>query len=140
MPERPTPDDLAFRGEVARLRADERRRRFPLGLNVGHPDGHRCGHQLPWPVPTEYDAGLRFDVLDALVEQLLPTWQDGSIWCWLTRPGVPEVHDVDLDWLAAARRATGAHGVPLVGFRAVTRTGWHDTMTGRSRWWKRLRG
>lgn len=134
-----SPDDLAFRGEVARLRAGERRRTFPLGLHLGHPHGPRQEVELPWPVPAEYDAGLRFDVADALVEALLDDSGIRSVWAWLTRPGVPEVHDRDLEWLSAAHRAVEAHGLQLAGFRAVTRTGWLDVVSGRRRTWKRLR-
>lgn len=143
--------DLAFRNEVARLRAAERRRSFPLGVHVGDPGGVRSGLALPWPVPPEYDAGLRFDVADALVDVLLgnghgrhetPDAHDGgeqAMWGWLTRPGVPSVHDRDLEWFAALTRAAEAHGRSLAGFRAVTRTGWLDVVSGRGRAWRRLR-
>ncbi len=95
---------------------------------------------MEWPAPAVYDTGLRFDVLDGLVETLLPSWEGADpVWVWLTRPGVPEVHDVDLTWFAAAQRVLGAHGVPRAGFRAVTRTGWLDVATGESRTWTRLR-
>lgn len=146
------PADLAFRTEVARLRAAERRRSFPLGVHVGAPDGPRSGLALPWPVPPEYDAGLRFDLADALVDDLLGQGHDRPaghqahdgraeqpVWGWLTRPGVPRVHDRDLEWLSAVTRAVGAHGLPIAGFRAVTRTGWLDVVSGRSRTWRRLR-
>src|SRR5688572_16368693 len=56
------PAGLGFQAEVAQLRAGERRRLFPLALHVGVPDGARRGVELAWPVPHEYDAGLRFDV------------------------------------------------------------------------------
>lgn len=135
------PDEAAFRVEVARLRGCERRRTFPLGLHVGTPDGARRSLEVPWPVPAEYDAGLRFDLVDALVEALLEDpLGTQSLWAWLTRPGVPEVHDRDLEWLSAAHRAVAAHGLQLAGFRAVTRTGWLDVVSGRHRTWKRLRG
>ena len=127
--------DPDFRAEVARLRSAERRRTFPLAVHVGTPSGTRLRLELPWPVPGEYDAGVRFDVMCALVDEL----EGGSAWCWLTRPGVPEVHDVDLAWFSAASRAFGAHAVELAGFRAVTRTGWLDVVTGESRTWSRLR-
>ena len=132
------PGDPDFRREVARLRAAERRRSFPLGLHLGHPQGTRHGVEVPWPVPAEYDAGLRFDVLDALLEQ----WDEvagGPVCVWLTRPGVPTVHDVDLEWLAAATRGCGAHEVELLTVRAVTHTGWLDVVTGEQRVWRRLR-
>jgi hypothetical protein len=132
--------DPAFRAEVARLRAADQRRLFPLGVHVGTPDGPRRHADVPWPVPAAYDPGLRFDIVDALVDGLLATQpRDEPAWGWLTRPGVPEVHDCDLGWLAAAVRVFGAHGLPLAGFRAVTRTGWLDLVSGENRTWKRLR-
>jgi hypothetical protein len=144
MPARPSADpaDQLFRDEVARLRAAAGLRRFfPLGVHVGAPDGRRRSLELPWPVPREYDAGLRFDVADGLVEGLLTGWPEAeAVWGWVTRPGVPQVHDCDLGWLAALTRAVGAHGRPVAGFRAVTRTGWLDVASGESRTWKRLRG
>ena len=129
-----------FRAEVARFRAGERRRVFPATLHLGVPEGPRPSLQTPWPVPAEYDAGLRFDLAVALVDTLLPQWPVGEDpWAWLTRPGVPEVHDCDLGWLSAVWRALAAHGLALRGFRAVTRPGWLDPVTGESRTWKRLR-
>ena len=130
----------AFDAEVAGLRAGERRRRFPLGVHVGHPVGPRRGLEVAWPVPCEYDAGLRFDVADRLVLALMEEWSDPpAIWGWVTRPGVPELHDCDLEWFAGVSRAVGAHDVVLAGFRAVTRTGWHDVVSGESFIWRRPR-
>ncbi len=135
------PGELLFRGEVARLRASERRRLFPLQVHVGVPDGPRRCVELPWPVPSEYDAGLRFDVADALVEGLLTGRPEAeAVWGWVTRPGVPQVHDCDLEWFATFTRVLGVHGMRSAGFRAVTRTGWLDVASGESRTWKRLRG
>jgi hypothetical protein len=57
----------------------------------------------------------------------------------VARPGTPDLHDLDLLWLAAARTAFGMHGRALDGFYAVTRTGWRDVLTGETRVWKRLR-
>ena len=133
------PAEPDFRAEVARLRSGERRRWFPAHLHVGVPAGEQRRLAMPWPVPAEYDAGLRFDVADALVEALLDDSGIRSVWVWLTRPGVPEVHDRDLEWLSAAHRAVEGHGLQLAGFRAVTRTGWLDVVSGRRRTWKRLR-
>jgi hypothetical protein len=130
----------AFRSEVARLRAAERRRLFPLGLQVGTPDGHRLRLEVPWPVPPELDPGLRFDLAEALVDAVVRSRpEDRPVWAWVTRPGVPQLHDCDLDWFAAVSRAVGAHQVLLAGFRAVTRTGWLDVVSGASDSWKRPR-
>ena len=133
-------DGVAFGAEVVRLRAVERRRRFPLGVHLGHPDGPRRGVELPWPVPAEYDVGLRFDVVDALVHALLEDPpHEGPVWAWSTRPGVPEMHDRDLEWCSVALRAVEAQALTFAGFRAVTRTGWLDVLSGERRTWKRLR-
>ena len=102
------------------------------------PLGDRLAVEVPWPAPAAYDHGLRFDLLVTLVER----WARGGHragFGWLTRPGVPEVHDVDLLWLAAASRAFGARGVDLLGFLALTRSGWIDVRSGERRTWKRLR-
>jgi hypothetical protein len=134
------PNEGDFREEVDRLRGGERRRIFPVGVHVGVPAGVRRRLEVPWPVPQEYDAGLSFDLLDALVDELVRGESpSGHAWTWLTRPGVPEVHDCDLGWLAAARRAFCSHGLALAGFRTVTRTGWLDPVTGESRTFKRPR-
>ena len=136
----PGPADRAFRVEVARFRVAERRRVFPLGLHVGAPDGPQRRLEVPWPVPREYDAGLRFDLADALVDTVVADWrEDEPFWAWLTRPGVPEVHDHDLGWLAATTKAMEARQRELAGFRVVTRTGWLDLVSGERRTWKRLR-
>jgi hypothetical protein len=133
-------DDQLFRDAVARLRATERRRLFPLSVHVGVPDGAQRGLELAWPVPEEYDAGLRFDVVDALAEGLLAEVPAlGAAWGWVVRPGVPQPHDQDLAWFAAVSRVFAAHELTMKGFRAVTRTGWLDVVTGESRTWKRLR-
>lgn len=112
-----------------------------MGVHVGAPGGLQRRLEVPWPVPATHDQGLRFDLVDALVDGLVEQWPAGEpAWGWLTRPGVAEVHDCDLGWLAAALHAFGVHGLPLEGFRAVTRTGWLDLLTEESRTWKRLRG
>ena len=132
--------DLAFRSEVSQLRSSERRRLFPLGLHVGSPGGVVRRLEVPWPAPADLDQGLRFDLADALIDDLADSWPVGrEPWAWVTRPGVPEVHDSDLEWLSAVSRALGAHQLPMAGFRAVTRTGWLDVLTGEHRAWKRLR-
>jgi hypothetical protein len=93
---------------------------------------------VPWPVPLSYDAGLRFDLVSALLER----WEGnpgGQAFGWLTRPGVPELHDRDLEWHSDTGRAFGGHGLELLGFRAVTRTGWVDVTSGERQVWRRLR-
>jgi hypothetical protein len=92
---------------------------------------------LPWPEPRWHDAGVRLDVVTALLARTDPAVATAH--GWITRPGVPELHDADLDWYAVAVRGWGVHGVALTGFHAVTRTGWVDVLTGERRAWKRLR-
>jgi hypothetical protein len=125
--------DAAFRLEVGRLRARDQRRTFPVELRVGRPAGPQVSLEVP-----RTDPGLRLDLTCALLD-LWREQHDGSAFAWTVRPGVPTPHDADLAWYAAAVRAFGAVGAPLPGFRAVTKTGWLDVVTGESRVWKRLR-
>jgi hypothetical protein len=136
-PTAPTPDldvDAAFRLEVGRLRLRDRRRTFPAELRVGRPAGARVSLELP-----PADVGLRFDLATALLDVWREEHGGGPAYAWVVRPGVPTVHDTDLAWYAATVRAAGAHGLELEGFRAVTRAGWLDVVTGESRVWRRLR-
>ena len=135
---------VAWRTEVGRFRAAQPRRIFPLTVQVGVPLGPRVGAEVPWPMPAGYDDGLRFDVVDVLLD----AWQrlgrqeaqeSRDAYLWLTRPGVPELHDVDLLWHAAAAGAFAAHETGLLGVLALTRTGWVDVRTGDRRVWRRLR-
>ena len=132
-PVEPADVDAAFRLEVGRLRARDRRRTFPAELHVGRPAGPRVSLEVP-----AADAGLRLDLLGALLD----VWREqhgGRAFGWVVRCGVPTPHDVDLAWYAAAVRAFGALGEVPLGFRAVTKAGWLDVVTGESRVWKRLR-
>ena len=131
-------EGAAWRREVGGFRASEQRRRHPLGIHVGEPGGWRTTVELPWPEPRWRDSGLRTDVVTALLAHTDPATVVAAHG-WITRPGVPELHDADLAWFAAAVRGWGAHGVALTGFHAVTRTGWVDVVTGEHRVWKRLR-
>ena len=134
------PADQAFRREVATFRTRDGRRLFPMHVHVGVPDGHRRRLEVPWPVPASYDVGVRLDLAGALVEALAQEWpRNVAAWGWLTRPGQPALHDCDLAWLAVVRHAFGVHDQTLAGFRAVTRSGWLDVVTGEIRTWKRLR-
>ena len=128
----------AWRREVGDFRFREQRRRHPLGVHVGEPTDWRESLELPWPEPRWHDSGLRDDLVTALLSRTDPA-SVVTAHAWITRPGVPELHDADLVWYAAAVRGFGAHGVGLTGFLAVTRTGWVDVATGDRRAWKRLR-
>jgi len=90
---------------------------------------------VPWPHAREQDAGLRFDLADALLSRR----GSDEPFVWLTRPGTPVPHDLDHGWHAAFLRTAGAHEILLAGFRVVTRTGWYDVVSGERRVWKRLR-
>jgi hypothetical protein len=132
--------DPEWRLEVGRTRAAHPRRALPFTVNVGWPAGARVTATLPWPLPHEHDdAGLRFDVLDALVDQWQDGHEDAQACAWSTRPGVPTLHDEDLLWHAAARHVFEAREVALVAFRVVTHTGWLDVASGASTTWRRLR-
>jgi hypothetical protein len=125
--------DAAFRIEVGRLRARDHRRTFPPELHVGRPAGPRVSVEVP-----AADVGLRLDLCAAMLDR----WREehgGPAFGWVLRAGVPVPHDEDLAWYAAAVRAFGALGETPQGFRAVTRAGWLDVVTGESRVWKRLR-
>ena len=129
----PAADRLAvLRREVGLFRAGERRRRFPAALHLGELGGTRLSMVLPASLS---DPALAFDLVDTLPTPDVARARD----VWLTRPGVPELHDQDLLWLTAADGVLGARGVRLRSFHAVTRTGWLDVRTGERRTWKRLR-
>lgn len=152
MPVAPVPEmpdfDLAaaLRLEVWGLRRAQPRRVFAPRLRLGVPgdpgtltsDGLSPLTGSPWPPPRWLDAGARADVCDRLVS----AWTSRSgtaAYCWYTRPGPPSLHDEDHAWMAAARWAFAAHGVPMLGFWVVTRYGWRDPVSGEERRWKRLR-
>jgi hypothetical protein len=139
-----------WRAEVGALRSDERRRRFPMGVHVGTPVGRRRTAEVLWPVPDHYDAGLRLDLLSGLLDAFLgadrvattgPAAGAGrwELFGWVTRPGEPVLHDRDLEWYSSAAHAFAAYDVRLLGFRAVTRSGWLDVVNGDHRVWRRLR-
>lgn len=124
-----------LRQEVGLLRERESRRVFDVAITVGELAGERDSFVLRAQDVPAMDIGLRIDVVSSLVDQSAP----GSISAWLTRPGAPHVHDVDLEWFAAANVAFGMHGRELAGFYAITRAGWLDVRTGEQMVWKRLR-
>jgi hypothetical protein len=124
-----------LREEVGRFRARESRRVFDASVHVGVLGGPRTGFVVRARDLAAVDAALRVDVLTALVEESPMEWCTA----WLVRPGVPEPHDLDLQWLSAAHTAFGIHGRRLDGCYAITRSGWRDLLTGESRAWVRLR-
>jgi hypothetical protein len=124
-----------LRQEVGRFRARETRRVFDPAVHVGRPCGERDTFVVRRQDVPAVNHGLRVDVVSSLVAQ---TSAECTM-AWVTRPGVPHPHDIDLEWLSAARVAFGMHGRDLDGFFAITRTGWLDVRTGERREWKRLR-
>ncbi len=123
-----------LRREVGTFRAVEQRRRFPVALHVGVLGGPRASWEVPH-VPGGLDAAAAFDVVDGR----LAADQPAEVDAWLTRPGVPALHDHDLLWLRATSAVLASRGTVLRSFHAVTRTGWLDVLGGESRVWKRLR-
>jgi hypothetical protein len=124
-----------LREEVGLFRVRETRRIFDLTVYVGVLGGARDSFVVRAQDLPVMDAALRTDVLSALVEA---TASD-CLTAWWARPGLPEPHDLDLLWLAAARSAFGMHERSLDGCYALTRYGWLDVLTGERRAWKRLR-
>ena len=129
-------DDRALlRDEVGRLRLRETRRVFDISVNVGTLGGERDSFVVRAQDMPVVDTELRTDVVSALVETTAPTWRTA----WLVRPGLPEPHDLDFEWLSATRVAFGIHARTLDGFYTVTRGGWLNVLTGERKAWKRLR-
>jgi hypothetical protein len=124
-----------LREEVGRFRARESRRVFDLALHVGQLGGPRDTFVVPARDLPVMDVGLRTDVASALLEGTDASWGDA----WVTRPGTPELHDLDLQWLAAVTEVFAMHGRTLEGFWVLTRFGWRDALTEETRVWKRLR-
>jgi hypothetical protein len=144
----------ALRLAVFGLRRTTRARTFPPVLHVGTlggtPDGTPGvtagitlgavlagdrGGDVSVAVDPGADHALRSDV----VARLLELQDDPAPSVWLTRVGVPDVHDLDLALLAASSSAFAEAGTPLPWFVVVTKNGWIRPATGESRAWHRLR-
>ncbi len=132
-----TPAKVAaqLRLEVAALRRRESRRVFDAAVSVGQLGGVRDSFVVRAADLGVVDAGLQVDLLCTLLESADPGWCAA----WLTRAGEIDLHDVDVAWMSAARRAFAIHERELVGFYVITRHGWRDMSTGQQRVWKRLR-
>ena len=126
---------LLLREEVGRFRARESRRVFDSSVHVGLLGGPRTGFVVRAQDLPAVDAALRVDVLTTLIAESPPQWCTA----WLVRPGTPERHDLDLQWLAAAHAAFGIHDRPLDGCYVITRSGWRDLLSDETRVWARLR-
>jgi hypothetical protein len=124
-----------LREEVGRFRARESRRVFDPSVHVGQLAGDRSGFVIRAQDRTAMDAALRLDVASRLVEQSPSEWRTA----WLVRPGTPERHDLDLEWLAAFRTALDVHARPLEACYVITRSGWRDLRSDHQHVWARLR-
>jgi len=126
---------LLLREEVGRFRLRESRRVFDTSVNVGVLAGPRTAFVVRAADLPAFDAALRLDVVTTLVEQSPDDWRTA----WVVRAGTTELHDLDLQWLAAVRLGFAIHGRPLAGCYVVTRAGWRDAQTEEQRVWARLR-
>jgi hypothetical protein len=130
----PVAQAATLRRLVIAFKAGEHRRAFAPALHVGDPDGVRVSHGVRGT--DVLDAALRVEIVAALL--LRVRREVAAPWVWLTRAGELDRHDVDADWLAAARAAYAEAGVPLA-MVVVTRSGWVDPRSGTLRRWRRLR-
>ena len=128
------PTDAALRLEVGRFRRGEHRRRFPTRLSLGELAGDRTSVE----VPAEVDLQLGTDLALALAERTPADLWGHLVW-WVTRPGVPDLHEMDNRWIAATAQAAGVLGLDRLPIYVITRTGWLDPVGGNSRRWVRLR-
>jgi hypothetical protein len=110
-------------------------RTVPPVLHVGVPGGPTRHFTIRHDEPTDH--ALRADVVSGMTGR--PTRHgERPPWVWLGRAGDLAVHDLDVQWLAAACTAYGEAGLDLT-MVVVTRRGWRDPRTGASRTWVRLR-
>lgn len=123
----------ALRRAVFALRSGERRRVFETAVHVGDPDGEHASYAVGGD---RLDQALRVDLLATLLTNVP---EDQTPAFWLTRVGVPEPHDDDRVWLAAARQAFAEAGQEPRWCAIVTKNGWYDPVGGDSVTWDRLR-
>jgi hypothetical protein len=124
-----------LREEVGRFRRRDSRRVFDASVHVGTLGGARTGFVARAQDVPALDAALKVDVVCALLGDSPAAWRTA----WLVRPGTPEPHDLDLQWLAAFVTAFGILDRVLDGCYVVTRAGWRDPVSDESRTWARLR-
>lgn len=123
---RPDPRLLsALRAELAAfVNAAGARRVLPAVFRLGLPGGHRGRDQVAVPDERGFDSGLRADLVERCLEEVMTRDEDRLLLPWLTRGGDLVAHDVDVAWAAAAREGFGRHGLAFPGFYVVTRRGW----------------
>ena len=122
-----------LRRAVFALRSRERRRVFPAQVHVGDPEGD---HATYTDDGTGLDESLRTDVVAALLRQQ-PEGQRSAV--WVTRVGVPELHDLDVAWTSPCLSAFAEAGETPAWFAIITKRGWYAPMSGESVTWQRLR-
>lgn len=125
--------EALLRRAVLDLKATQRRKVFGPVVHVGEPGVLDVSFGVRAEEPMDH--ALRADVVTALLRR---TARHEPALVWLTRPGELSFHDVDADWLAAARTAYAEAGRPLT-MVVVTRRGWRDPRSGVRREWRRLR-
>ncbi|WP_028650691.1 hypothetical protein [Nocardioides halotolerans] len=128
----PARTDALLRCAVVDHVTRERRRVFPPVLHVGTPGGGVASLDAASCEPADHS--LRTDLVAAL--RARAGAHDDLV--WLTRCGGPDLQDVDVRWLAAARAAYDEAGAALT-FVVVDRHGWRDPRSGLARTWARVR-
>ena len=128
------------RGIAAELRSFVRdagtRRALPLTAYVGVPGAGRTRlvHD-----PAQ-DQVLRADLVERVVDGLPQRVVERAGACaWVTRPGDVALDTRDLHWLTACRAGFQRHDLELPAFFVVSRYGWHEVISGRTRRWHRVR-
>ena len=110
-------------------------RAFLPAVHVGTPGS--TARRFTVRVDETTDHALRADIVAAMLgrpRDAPSMWP----WVWLTRSGDLALHDLDVDWLAAAASAFAEAGVDLT-MVVVNRRGWRDPRSGAGQTWVRLR-
>jgi hypothetical protein len=118
------------------VRAAGRRRSLPFTAYAGVPGSVRT----PLPHDPAHDRVLRTDLVERVVDGLSDRDLSASRACaWVTRPGQLALDTRELDWFLAGQEGFARHGHELPAFFVVSRTGWLEARSGRTRTWSRLR-
>jgi hypothetical protein len=128
------PTQALLRRAVLDFRIAEKRKSFAPVVHVGVPGTLDLAYEPRRDQPLEH--GLRADLVAAFLRATATDVVAPLV--WVTRSGDFVLEDADAAWLSAARSAYAEAGVPLT-LAVVTRRGWWDPRSGRSRVWKRLR-
>lgn len=122
-----------LREAVHRHREGERRRSFAARLHVGD----LLGDAVDTEVDAAPDPGLCVEVASALLASARVDHEQPA--AWLTRPGAPYPHDLDLLWFPPLQRAFAEAGVTPRCLVVVTKKGWYEPLGDERAEWKRLR-